>query len=125
MNNLRIALLEHKEQNGGWYGFDLDGTLAKYISGDGVEGIGEPVQAMVDLAKELIAEGKEVRILTARIGGRCSPEVRDYQVKMIGDWTEEHIGQRLAVTCEKDPGMIALYDDRAIQVVANTGELVE
>jgi hypothetical protein len=40
---------------------------------------------------------------------------------LIGHWCQKHIGQRLEVTCTKDYGMIELWDDRAVQVVANTG----
>lgn len=40
------------------------------------------------------------------------------------DWTEKHIGVRLPATNVKGFGMIAIFDDRAIGVVQNTGELV-
>jgi hypothetical protein len=41
------------------------------------------------------------------------------KTKIIQDWTEKHIGQRLEVTCVKDPGMELLYDDKAVRVVLN------
>jgi hypothetical protein len=123
MDYLRIALLDHKDGDGGWYGFDLDGTLAVYNRGDGVEGIGAPIEPIVRLAKGLIAEGKEVRIMTARVGGHDANK-NEHQRQMIAAWTEEVLGKRLAVTNQKDPGMIVLYDDRAVQVIANTGEIV-
>lgn len=109
---------------GGWYGVDLDGTLARYESGDGIESIGEPIPEMVKFVKELLADGCEVRILTARV---CSlqtfKEVRR-QEGMIKNWCEKHLGVRLEVTAEKDYEMITLYDDRAVQVVTNKGILV-
>jgi hypothetical protein len=40
----------------------------------------------------------------------------------IGDWCEEHIGVRLPITCTKDYGMVELWDDRAVQVIPNTGD---
>lgn len=123
MNHLRLVLEEVKEKTG-WYGFDLDGTLAQYESGDGVEGIGTPIPAMVELAQRLLAKGKEVRIMTARVGGADAAH-NEHQRDMIAAWTEKVLGKRLDVTNEKDPGMIVLYDDRAVQVVSNTGELVE
>ena len=42
----------------------------------------------------------------------------------IEQWCLTHLGQKLEVTNIKDFGMITLYDDRCVQVVANTGELV-
>jgi hypothetical protein len=120
---LRLALLEHKEKNGGWYGVDLDGTMAKYNTGDGVESIGEPVDAMIALVKEMLAEGKTVKIFTARVSGEDAEEVAR-QRAMIEAYTEQHVGQRLEVTHEKDIHLIELYDDRAKQVVRNEGTVV-
>ena len=45
------------------------------------------------------------------------------QLVRIQDWTEKHIGHRLPVTCEKDYGMIELWDDRAVRVIHNKGEI--
>ncbi len=105
----------------GWFGVDLDGTLAHYVGwNDGV--IGPPVDAMVSLVRSWLAEGREVRIVTARV----SPEqhevfIEDQRAK-IEAWCEEHIGQKLPVTASKDFGMIELWDDRCVQVVPNTGK---
>ena len=60
----------HGETGKGWYGFDLDGTLAKYDKWEGIDHIGEPVKPMVDLIKKMHAEGKVVKILTARVSHR-------------------------------------------------------
>ena len=60
----------HGETGKGWYGFDLDGTLAKYDKWEGIDHIGEPVKPMVDLIKRMHAEGKVVKILTARVSHR-------------------------------------------------------
>ena len=50
-----------------WIGVDLDGTLAEYHGwNDGK--IGEPIQLMVERVKRWLAEGKSVRIMTARVG---------------------------------------------------------
>jgi hypothetical protein len=35
------------------------------------------------------------------------------------------LGQKLEVTCVKDLGMEQLFDDRAVQVVPNTGKRVD
>lgn len=66
----------HGVKGKGWYGFDLDGTLAKYDKWQGIDHIGEPVKPMVDLMKRMHAEGKVVRILTARVAPRTNTEYR-------------------------------------------------
>lgn len=57
----------HGVEGKGWYGFDLDGTLAVYDKWEGIDHIGEPVKPMVDLIRKMHAEGKVVKILTARV----------------------------------------------------------
>lgn len=107
----------------GWIGVDLDGTLAEYHGWKGIDHIGDPIPMMLNRVKGWLDEGKNVKIMTARVGrstGRDVPAARSH----IQDWTEKHLGVRLEVTNEKDMGMIALYDDRAIQVIENTGVLV-
>lgn len=111
----------------GWYGVDLDGTLAHYTSGHGVETIGEPIGRMVEFVKGLIKDGYEVRIMTARVwvdGTQDGIAHALHQKMMIQNWCEKHLGKRLAVTNQKDYHMIALYDDRAYHVIPNTGKIV-
>ena len=109
----------------GWIGVDLDGTLAHYDGWKGVTHIGRPIAAMVDRGKLWLAEGREVRIFTARVFHDGTPE-RTLEVAAaryaIRDWTEEHIGVRMDVTNIKDFRMIELWDDRAIRLIPNTGE---
>ena len=66
----------HGDVGQGWYGFDLDGTLAKYDGGKGIDHIGEPVKPMVELIKRMHDEGKVVKIMTARIAPRENIERR-------------------------------------------------
>ena len=101
----------------GWIGVDLDGTLAEYGGWKGADHIGSPIPLMVERVKAWLANGIEVRIFTARVWG----DDRDGVAAIIQDWCEQHIGQRLAVTCTKDYGMVELWDDRAVQVIPNTG----
>lgn len=131
--------------SGEWIGVDLDGTLAHYEGYRGPEHIGEPVPAMRERVMRWLAEGREVRIFTARVfplihvpagpenplhGGvalGCSRDRIDEAwaaAKAIRAWCETNVGQALPVTCVKDYSMIELYDDRAVQVRPNTGELV-
>ena len=113
----------HGSQNRGWIGVDLDGTLAHYDKWVGPWHIGEPVPLMVDRVKQWLAEGKDVRIFTARV----SEDVRNDSEKMlvsltIREWCVKHIGRALPITYKKDFSMIELWDDRAIQVTKNTGK---
>lgn len=103
--------------NQGWIGVDLDGTLARYDGWRGIEHIGEPVPAMVDRVKAWLAEGRDVRIFTARVSGDDAAKAADF----IFDWCVVHIGQPLAITNQKDFAMVELWDDRAVQVEINTG----
>lgn len=109
----------------GWIGVDLDGTLAHYEGWQGVEHIGAPVPAMVARVRRWLADGREVRIFTARVYSDGS-EARDKDVavaaKYIRDWCQEHLGYVLPITCVKDFGMIELWDDRAVRVVMNQGQ---
>lgn len=60
----------------GWYAFGLDGTLAMYDKWEGIDSIGGPVKLMVDLMKRMRKEGKDVRILTARVAPRPEQETK-------------------------------------------------
>jgi hypothetical protein len=71
---------------------------------------------MAERVKGWLAQGIEVRIVTARAWRADEEEISNIQ-----DWLEKHIGQRLVVTCQKDYGMTQLWDDRAVSVVPNEG----
>lgn len=106
----------------GWIGVDLDGTLAHYEGWKGETHIGNPVQPMLERVMAWIADGKEVRIMTARV---CREgEERDAVIKAIDLWCIQHIGKCLPVTHQKDYGMIELWDDRCVCVEKNTGQII-
>jgi len=108
----------------GWIGVDLDGTLAYYDQWRGSGHIGPPVAPMVRRVARWLQEGREVRIFTARAFRDGTPERdKDVDVAMaaIKAWCILHLGVELEVTCVKDFSMIELWDDRAIQVIYNTG----
>jgi hypothetical protein len=113
----------------GWYGFDLDGTLAVYDTWQGCDHIGEPIWPMVRRAKELIAAGENIRILTARVSFPENNAKRQLEAATamiaIQNWCETYLGKRVPVTCRKDYEMILLFDDRAIQVEKNTGRRID
>lgn len=105
----------------GWWGVDLDGTLAQYDKWVSETHIGPPVPRMLARVKQWLAEGKEVRIFTARV---AEPRPEDVRVirKAIEDWCLKHIGQKLPITNAKDYAMVQLWDDRCVQVIPNTGQ---
>ena len=106
--------------NKGWIGVDLDGTLAQYDGWKGETRIGPPVPRMLARVKAWLAEGKTVKILTARVG-RTQPDELAAVTNAIQAWCQEHIGTVLEVTATKDYSMIELWDDRCVQVIPNTG----
>lgn len=108
----------------GWIAVDLDGTLAHYEGWQGIDHIGPPVPAMLERVKRWLAEGREVRIFTARVGVTDVRE-RHGVIVAIDNWSRTHIGRVLPITNVKDFGMVELWDDRAVQVEANTGRRMD
>lgn len=116
-----------KNSDSGWIGVDLDATLAHYEGWQGTDHIGAPIKPMVDRVKTWLAAGRTVKIFTARFHGHGMPLIGGGEadvVTPIKAWCREHIGVELEVTNRKDFDMIELWDDRCVQVVANTGEPV-
>lgn len=111
-----------------WIGVDLDGTLARYEGWVGANDIGEPIPLMVERIKKWRRKGRVVKIFTARMHGHGLPDFAGGTVDAltpIQDWCLLHLGEILPVTNVKDFGMIELWDDRAVQVVPNTGQRVD
>lgn len=112
--------------SGGWIGVDLDGTLAHYGGWKGEMNIGAPIPAMLARVQAWVAEGREVRIFTARVAeGALNLDGTRHEVQRVREaiqaWCLEHVGIALPVTNLKDYAMIELWDDRAVQVIPNTG----
>ncbi len=114
------------QKKGGWIGVDLDSTLCVYEKWEGPYVLGAPIPRMVERVKAWLAEGRDVRIFTARMTDL--PFNRDGTAHDLGverasieAWCQEHIGQVLPITNVKDWDMVELWDDRAIQVRPNTG----
>lgn len=104
-----------------WTGVDLDGTLAYYDSWRGVDHVGDAIPVMVARVEQWLKEKKQVRIFTARAFGGPDVPSPVVAVHAIQKWCLKEIGKSLAVTCFKDYFMEEFWDDRAIQVVPNTG----
>jgi hypothetical protein len=109
----------HGGHSRGWIGVDLDGTLAVYHGWIGPDHIGPPIERMVNRVGAWITSGKDVRIFTARVApGKTDAETCR---AAINEWLVDVFGHTLPITHEKDQHMIELWDDRAVQVIPNTG----
>jgi hypothetical protein len=98
-----------------WIGVDLDGTLARDLGSTRGDEIGSPIEPMLVRVQKWIAEGRTVKIFTARAS---SPR----QVAAIKEWLVSCGLPELEVTNVKDLHMIELWDDRCVQVTTNLGE---
>jgi ppGpp synthetase/RelA/SpoT-type nucleotidyltranferase len=107
----------------GWIGCDFDGTLAVAPSPYDPTAVGAPIPKMVERVKAWLAEGKDVRIFTARVA-YVSPELLVKIEAAIQKFCFDNLGKVLPVTCIKDHDMLELWDDRARQVELNTGVLI-
>lgn len=101
----------------GWIGVDLDGTLAYYDHWRGIEHIGAPVMVMLRRVQFWLAEGRRVKIFTARA---AEPAALPY----IKIWLHAVGLPDLEITNVKDMGMVELWDDRCVKVEQNTGRVV-
>jgi len=86
--------------------------------------IGEPIPAMVARVKAWLRKGRKVKIFTARVADSHSAEDVAAARMAIEAWCREHLGEVLDITATKDSGMVELWDDRAVKVETNTGELL-
>lgn len=101
-----------------WIGVDLDGTLAREAANpEDPDQIGEPVEPMMQRVRQWIAQGKTVKIFTARAS---VPR----QIELVKQWLKSHNLPDLEVTNAKDFLMVELWDDRAVQVGTNSGQPV-
>lgn len=126
-----------------WVACDFDGTLAEYTHWKGPTDLGRPIGPMVVRVARWLYEGRKIKIFTARCWPYLEvPANRDPRstqwitsadidsarmtdafqaITAIQDWCLVNFGQQLDITCVKDLHMIELWDDRAVQVEANTG----
>jgi hypothetical protein len=105
-----------------WIGVDLDGCLA-YDDDNWSDDIGAPIPEMVARVRNWLVEGKDVRIMTARVNRAANGSKVAGQMKKIEAFCIEQFGRPLPVTCAKDPFMAELWDDRCVRVERNTGRV--
>lgn len=83
---------------------------------------------MLNRVKGWVAQGKCVKIFTARMHGHGVDDLKGGKVDAltpIQEWCRKHVGKVLPVTNVKDFGMVELWDDRAVQVIPNTGKPIQ
>ncbi len=105
------------EEEGWWIGVDLDGTLAHYEGWVSADHIGEPIPEMLAQVKTWLAQDYRVKIFTAR----C--RIKEQEAP-IAAWLEKQGIGGLEITNVKDHKMVELWDDRCVQIVKNTGQMV-
>jgi hypothetical protein len=128
----RVSLF-HDNRLKEWIGVDFDKTLATEVGFNGPDSVGDPIEPMVNRVKQWLAAGEDVRIFTGRVGPhpkfykdgrRIDPDFAPKARAALEAWCLRVFGRVLPITNEKDLGMKALYDDKAVQVEPNTGRLV-
>ena len=100
-----------------WVGVDLDGTLVPSTAYKGLHHVGKPIPNMLARVKDWVEGGIVVKIMTARAS---HPD----GIAPVKKWLKKHGLPDLEVTNQKDFLMLELWDDRAIQVIEDTGKPV-
>lgn len=106
---------------------DFDKTLAEFNL-NGAEYVpgktGNPIPKMVNRVRRWLEEGDEIIILTARMWSGKSADILALEKRGIEKFCIDNFGQIFEVTSEKSPHIDFIYDDKAIRVEENTGEIV-
>ncbi len=106
---------------------DFDATLARYTDYKGPDDLGEPIPEMIAKVKAALQAGSQVRIFTARVypGQTYDDALKATESCIaIAEWCKKHIGQLLPIEFAKSPHVDEFWDDRARQVIKNTGIFV-
>jgi hypothetical protein len=107
---------------------DFDATLSFYEIFEGSDVLGKPIPEMVKKVKAELAKGTPVVIFTARVNPSaahpddCLSATKAYVA--IAQWSEKVFGQTLGITHEKSRYFTEMWDDRAKEVIPNTGVFV-
>ncbi len=100
---------------------DLDGTLAYYDGWRGVDKIGHVIPEVLNALRMAQAEGAETWLFTARVSDPADAYTAGMYIKK---WLAENNISVNGVTAVKHKFFSEFWDDRAIQVIKNTGEFV-
>jgi len=116
--------MEKKKTSNSYIGIDLDGTVAEYKSWLGLDHIGGPIVDIIEKVKVLVATGVTVKIFTARVS-QATESDNQHAREVIWTWLEKNGLPKLEITNEKDYSMCQCWDDRARQVIPNSGVFVD
>jgi hypothetical protein len=112
----------------------MDGTAVEWHGWTAWNEIGKPLPAMIARIRDWLDKGYQVKIFTSRLPLDQSPmaeEVckttgerytRQDMIKVIADYFEPLVGQRLEAINIKHYKMYEYWDDIAVQMVVNTGQ---
>lgn len=108
--------------NDNWLAIDLDGTLAEYHGWKGIDHIGAPIPAMVEQLISYHNAGWKIAIFTARVSDDDNLIAKKY----IQLWLATHglASYINLITATKYKFFSEFWDDRARQVIENTGRIV-
>lgn len=118
--------MDDKEQSGkDVHAVDFDGTISFFEGWKGAEVLGEPVPEMVAKVKAWRKAGEEVFIFTARVNPGDDTYEEGLSATLsyirIAQWCKQHLGEILPITHEKSKRWTYIHDDRADQILKNTG----
>lgn len=104
---------------------DFDATLSFFDHWVGAETLGKPIPEMVAKVKAWRAKGEEVFIFTARVNPGDDTYEEGLSATLsyirIAQWCKQHLGEILPITHEKSKRWTQIHDDRADQILKNTG----
>lgn len=110
---------------------DFDATLGEYdesIRPYDPDHLGAPIPEMLEKVKKAIESGANVRIFTARVYPGADYERALNATKSfvaIAKWCEKYLGEIIPIECMKSYEIDEIWDDRARQVVKNTGMFLD
>ena len=100
---------------------DLDGTLAHYDGWKGIGHIGCVIPEVANAMERAQDEGAEVHLFTARVS---DPEDAAEAHAVISKWAAANHFNFASITAVKHKFFTEFWDDRAIQVIKNSGMFV-
>lgn len=121
MSEALMQKMQHFGHSKKWLAVDLDGTMAHYDVWKGIGNIGDPIKNIVEAIKARKDDGWGVAIFTARVS---DPFEKQAAEEAIWAWADHHNIEIDGITCIKHKHFLEFWDDRAIQVIKNTGEFV-
>jgi len=105
------------------YAVDWDGTLVEYNGFKGAGIYGAPIPSMVHRIKDWLREGHEVLIFTSRVSVEHDPKRAMKECQTIDIALHDMGLPVLQITANKYMRITEFWDDRAVGVERNTGNV--